>query len=307
MTRCWGTFEFLDGQEQCTDVIVLSYYFIFIYSYSVHSVLRWYRTLIHLNIHTKAQMLSAWSCNQVIGWTETWHLCYCAFLFYSLFIFSSGIVNKILSQIGGRLYLHNISIEGGIVHPDVHSLFDGPSQAVFFSTNDFKVLHRCFMATATLMYKYWGLGLQVFFKSFTKGSSWLSYVFFIAVDFSTTVAVNNTVLIGHSILILWWHQDVLECLTSLQNIQLLHVFCKCSWYSHICPVCRVLQCGIFLAECFDVGVSFFSFLCCFLKIFLIVHLRYLHWPSTSSKCCNSFSISFRVEQMVYALCVLGCW
>ena len=33
----------------------------------------------------------------------------------------------------------NIPIKGGIVHPDVHSLFDGPGQAVFFSANDFKV------------------------------------------------------------------------------------------------------------------------------------------------------------------------
>ena len=45
----------------------------------------------------------------------------------------------------------NIPIEGGIDHPDVHSLSDGPGQAVFFSANDFKVLHRYFMATATLM------------------------------------------------------------------------------------------------------------------------------------------------------------
>ena len=46
----------------------------------------------------------------------------------------------------------NIPIEGRIAYPDVHGLFDGPGQDVFFSTNDFKVLHRCFMATATLMY-----------------------------------------------------------------------------------------------------------------------------------------------------------
>ena len=113
----------------------------------------------------------------------------------------------------------NISIEGGVVHPDVHRHFDGSGQAVFFSSNNFKVLHRCFMATATLMFKYWRWGLQMFL------------------------------------------------------------------------------------ECFDVVVCFFSFLCCFLKIFFIAHLGYLHWPSTSSRCCNSFSISFGVEQMVCALCV----
>ena len=57
----------------------------------------------------------------------------------------------------------NVPIEGGIVHPDVHSLFDGPGQAVFFSANDFKVLHRCFMATATLMYKYL-FDVQIYYK-----------------------------------------------------------------------------------------------------------------------------------------------
>ena len=137
------------------------------------------------------------------------------------------------------------SIKGGIVHPDIHSLFDGPGQAAFFSANDFKVLYRCFMATATLMYKYWGWDLQVFLKSFTKGSSWLSYVFFITVNFPTTVAVYDTALIGHSILILKWHQDVLECLTSLKIYSYFMFFHKCSWYSHICLVCRVLQCDIF--------------------------------------------------------------
>ena len=84
ITRCWGTIGFLYGQEQCTDVIVLSYCFIIIISYSV---LRWYRILIHPFIHTKAQMLSAWYCNQVLGWIETWHWCYCAFIFYLVFIF----------------------------------------------------------------------------------------------------------------------------------------------------------------------------------------------------------------------------
>ena len=138
--------------------------------------------------------------------------------------------------------------------------------------------------------------------SFTKSSSWLSYVFFIAVNLPTTVAVNHTVLVGHSILILWWHQDVFQCLTSLEvysysmfstNVLDALTYALCVWYCNVA----------FLAECFDVGVCFFSLLCCFLKVFLIAHLGYLHWPSTSSRCCNFSSISLGVEQMVCALCV----
>ena len=49
------------------------------------------------------------------------------------------------------------------------------------------------------------------------------------------------------------------------------------------------------------GVCFFSFLCCCLKIFLMAHLGYLHWPSTSSRWISSFSRSLGVEQMVCAL------
>ena len=35
----------------------------------------------------------------------------------------------------------NISIEGGVVHPNVHSLNDGPGQAVFLPAYNFKVHH----------------------------------------------------------------------------------------------------------------------------------------------------------------------
>ena len=142
-------------------------------------------------------------------------LCICIVLLIRFFIFSSGIVNKILSQICGRLYFPIFLLR--VVHPNIHVFFDGSGQAVFFfSSNNFKVLHRCFMPTVTWMYKYWGWGLQMFLESFTKCSTWLSYVFFIAGNFPTTVAVNDTVLVSHYVLILWWHQDVLQCLTSLE-------------------------------------------------------------------------------------------
>ena len=35
----------------------------------------------------------------------------------------------------------NISIEGGVVHPYVHGLLDGPGQAVFLPAYNFKVHH----------------------------------------------------------------------------------------------------------------------------------------------------------------------
>ena len=59
----------------------------------------------------------------------------------------------------------------------------------------------------------------------------------------------------------------------------------------------------FLVECLCVGVCFFFYPSCCWEIFLIAHLGYLHWLSTSSRCCNSFLSNFGVEQMVCALCV----
>ena len=196
----------------------------------------------------------------------------------------------------------NISIEGRVVHPYVHGLLNGPGQAVFLPAYNFKVLHCCIMATTVLMFKNWRLGLQVCLKSFTKCSSWFSYIFFLTVNPPTTAAVNDTVLLGHNIFILWWHQDVLKCLSSLEvysysmfftYVLYTFTYALCIWNDHVA----------FLMEYFFVGVCFFFCPWCCWEIFLIAHLGYLHWPSTCSRCCGSFLSNFGVEQMVCALCV----
>ena len=60
----------------------------------------------------------------------------------------------------------------------------------------------------------------------------------------------------------------------------------------------------FLEEYFFVGVCFFFWPSCCWEIFLIAHLWYLHWPSTYSRCCSSFSSNLGIEQMVCAPCVM---
>ena len=59
-------------------------------------------------------------------------------------------------------------------------------------------------------------------------------------------------------------------------------------------------------------MAFFGGICLYRGLFLSLMLLgnlldsqfgILHWPSTSSRCCNSFSSNFGVEQMVCALCV----
>ena len=49
----------------------------------------------------------------------------------------------------------NISIQGGVVHPNVHGLFDGPGHAVVLPACNLEVFHWCFMATTILMSKNW--------------------------------------------------------------------------------------------------------------------------------------------------------
>ena len=77
------------------------------------------------------------------------------------------MVCSTLSQMLWEVVFPITSIEGGVVHPHVQGLLDGPGQAVFLSAYNFKVLH-CIMATAVLMSKNWRWGLQVLLKSFTK-------------------------------------------------------------------------------------------------------------------------------------------
>ena len=129
--------------------------------------------------------------------------------------FNSGIVNRTLSQMCGRLYFPIFLLRVGLLAL-MYIASDSPGQAVFLPAYNFKVLPCCIMATAVLMSKNWRWGLQVFLKSFTKCFSWFSYIFFLTVNPPTTVAVNDTVLLSHSIFILWWHQDVLKCLSSLE-------------------------------------------------------------------------------------------
>ena len=50
------------------------------------------------------------------------------------------------------------------------------------------------------------------------------------------------------------------------------------------------------------GGCLFFFCSCFLKIFLIAHVGYLHCTSTFSRCCSSCSANSGVELMVRALC-----
>ena len=67
------------------------------------------------------------------------------------FFFNSEMENNILFQICGRLYLSNIPIKYGVIHPSVHGFFDGSGQAVIFSSNYLKIVQGCYMATIALM------------------------------------------------------------------------------------------------------------------------------------------------------------
>ena len=129
------------------------------------------------------------SCNIFLHW------CYCAlfmakillshflfilffvlvfFLFIFLshyFIFSSGILNNILSQMCGRLYFPIFLLSVGLFTL-MYIDSDCSGQAVVFSSNYFEILYGYFMPTHVLILEYWWWGLQVFLVSFPKCSAW---------------------------------------------------------------------------------------------------------------------------------------
>ena len=170
------------------------------------------------------------------------------------FEFWDGIQNPVPNV--WEVVFPNISIEGGVVYIYVHGLLDGPGQAVFLSVYNFKVLHCCIMATAVLMSKNWRWGLQMFLKFITKCSSWFSYIFFLTVNPPTTVTVNDTVLIGHSIFIPWWHQDVLSVCPPLKctatpcfftYVLYTFTYALCIWNHNVAFFGGIILCrGMFL-------------------------------------------------------------
>ena len=49
----------------------------------------------------------------------------------------------------------NIPVQGGVIHPTVHDLFDGSSHVVPLPAYNVKVLKRCFVGTVVLMFMNW--------------------------------------------------------------------------------------------------------------------------------------------------------
>ena len=179
-------------------------------------------------------------------------LCIFIVLLIHFFIFSSGIVNKFLCQICGRLYFPIFLLRVGLF-----TLIYTDSLMVLAKLISSLPIILKFSIDVSWPLLLWciNIGDGAFRCSLNlspKVSSWLSYVFFIAVNLPTTVAVNGTVLVGHYVLILWWHQDVLQCLTSLEvysysmfptNVLNTLTYALCVWYYHVALFGRIFWCG----------------------------------------------------------------
>ena len=114
-------------------------------------------------------------------WPRCYWAIFCFFFFFCFyflfillshyFIFSSGILNNILSQMCGRLYFPIFLLSVGLFTL-MYIDSDCSGQAVVFSSNYFEILYGYFMPTHVLMLEYWWWGLQVFLVSFPKCSPW---------------------------------------------------------------------------------------------------------------------------------------
>ena len=140
----------------------------------------------------------------------------------------------------------------------------------------------------------------MFLVSLSKSSSRLPYILFITVNLSTCITVYHTALTCDVVLILGWYQYILQSLTSLKMYihpmllaDVLHTLSYALWVWHH---------NVTFGRKSVTRGCFFFFCWCFLKIFLIAHVGYLHCTSTFSRCCSSCSANSGVELMVRALC-----
>ena len=87
---------------------------------------------------------------------------------YGLFIVESqgggcfrlrtGVLSRTSSHVWGQLELANVPIEGWIIDPDVHGLFDGPCDVVHLSTHYGEVVHTDVMDLWCWHSHRWGKG-----------------------------------------------------------------------------------------------------------------------------------------------------
>ena len=117
------------------------------------------------------------------------------------FIFSSGIVNSILSHICGRLYFPMFLFRVGLL--TLINMASCMVLAKLFSS--LPMILKLFIDVIWPLV-FWCVNIgEGFFKcssNLSKGSPTLSYIFLIAVNLSTTITVDDTVLIHHFIFVL---------------------------------------------------------------------------------------------------------
>ena len=77
------------------------------------------------------------------------------FILYYLFQFEfwDGEQNSVPNM--WQIIFSNISVQGGVVHPNINGCFDGSSHVVSLPVYNMKVLNRCFVATVVLVFINW--------------------------------------------------------------------------------------------------------------------------------------------------------
>ena len=76
-------------------------------------------------------------------------LWYCTYFYLFCFEFWDGKQNSVPNV--WQIIFSNISVQGGVVHPNIHGFFDGPSHVFSLPAYNSEVLHCCFVATVILM------------------------------------------------------------------------------------------------------------------------------------------------------------
>ena len=73
---------------------------------------------------------------------------------YFYFVFSSGVENRTLSQMCGRLHMQIFLLRVGLL-TDVYCFFYDPGHIFPLTAYNLEVVHCCCVGSGVLMIKYW--------------------------------------------------------------------------------------------------------------------------------------------------------
>ena len=144
-----------------------------------------------------------------------------------------------------QVVFSHISVQCRVVYSNVDGLLDGSGDAMTLSSNYFKVLHWCFVASCDVMLIDGWWCLEMFFKSLIKGSGRFPNVFLITFSSATSIPIYDVTLLSHFFFVFGETSTGFSMCFLPWSMHGPHTCCKLICNSHIDLLCKVSLCDIF--------------------------------------------------------------